>query len=281
MYSCHSMLCRSLNTLVHVWLSHRSDLLLAPSLGSTWRREPDFKVLAVLTTKWPAPLRPPLNTLTSKKRNLTRQFNSLGKLTGLATTSPSADAADEVKEGQKRFSKAFDEAMEAADEVISLSTQQAGVDTVEIYKDDQYDRFEQMQERVLATLKDIQAPRTTPAAAPAPAASGGGARQNTKLVDALKPNTLTKDFNPVEFKAWSKRFRAYYATAGMENLNVQIQQSLWRALIDPNLDVKVATMITDRTPIFGNGGCMALLEQEFAEAYPLATRRADYFHRKQ
>jgi len=98
------------------------------------------------------------------------------------------------------------------------------------------------------------------------------------LLEALKPVILTKDFNPVEFKAWVKRFRSYYNTGKMDNLAIVDQQALWRVWVDPNLEVKISSFVDDRTPIFGPDSCIELLEQEFAESYPLATRRSDYFH---
>ena len=219
---------------------------------------------------------------TSKKRNFTRQFNNAGKITAFATANPSPAAATECKEVKERLTKAYEELMNICDTLITID--QGNAAEQEGVKDDTQDRYETMIERIIATVTAINRP--TPGAARAAGAAANpapapGAQANSKLADALKPGVLTADFNPVEFKSWSTKFRSYYRTGRMNLLEVEDQQALWRVCIDPNLEIKMAPFIAPDTPIFGNGGCMDMLTQEFEENYPLDTRRSDYFTKRQ
>ena len=140
--------------------------------------------------------------LTAKKRNFTRQYNSAGKITAYATANPSADSVAEVRAVQDRLKKAYGELMDMSDQLIEMDFAQD--DIYEAVKDNTQSKYEDMVERIIATLHAALTP--APYAAPAAAAGGGGGGNavNGKLLDALKPVILTKDFNPVEFKAWVK-----------------------------------------------------------------------------
>ena len=112
-------------------------------------------------------------------------------------------------------------------------------------------------------------------------AAGARGGNHQKLAELIKPPVLLKDSTPVEFKSWCRRFNSYYTAARLIIVNITIQQSIFRALIDSKIEVKIAADIGDRTPIYGNVSCTQLLKQEFKDSFPLATLRAKYFSKKQ
>ena len=213
-------------------------------------------------------------TITYKKRNFTRHFNALGKLTAFADTHPSPYAVQEIEHTHTKLRRAFGELTDALD--VYLDVEPNFDKEHDQLAQEAQDRYEQMVERTLASLQTITTPAaTTPATAP-PAATAG-ANIHPRLMETLKPPVLTKDFNPVEFKSWVKKFKAYYSTGKVEQMKCVDQQAIWRICIDPDLEEKISDQMTDDTPIFGIGGVMELLSDEFETKYPLTTRRADYF----
>ena len=89
--------------------------------------------------------------VTAAKKMFTRQFNATGKVTQFASNHPSATAATATNESKTRLTKAYDEVMEALEEMAYLEPQN---EDVEKSKDDVQKRFEEMELRVLETLRD-------------------------------------------------------------------------------------------------------------------------------
>ena len=125
--------------------------------------------------------------------------------------------------------------------------------------------------RVLATLADCSA---TPNLTQQPTQNN---HQRAKINDSLKPFKLTQENNPVELRNWLKQFRAFYTTSRLDTLDVENQQAYFRICIDAALEEKLFPLIDTNTPIFGNGGCLELIEDEFAKSYPLVKRRNEYY----
>ena len=219
-------------------------------------------------------------SITFKKRNFTRQFNSLGKLTQFVGKNPTPHAVKEINSAKEKMHKAFGELMEVINLMVEIDPTYDK--DAEIAIEENTERFEDMIQPTISVLKDIDRPApAAPAAvsweaAPAPTA-GGGAGGPPKLMETLKPPVLTKDFTPIEYKSWVKKFRAYYSTGKVDKLDMLDQQAVWRICIDPNLEERIGDLISDRTPIFGAGSIMEYLDDEFNAKYPLTTRRADYF----
>ena len=64
----------------------------------------------------------------------------------------------------------------------------------------------------------------------------GGAAQNLKPIEALKPSfTLSFDNSPTELAAWMAQFKAYYEASRLHVLPVQQQQAFLRQGLDPDV----------------------------------------------
>ena len=213
-------------------------------------------------------------TLTAKKKNFTRQYHNVGKVTAFTTTNPSPDAAAQTKEAHKRLTKAYDEAMDALDEVAYLEPTNT---SVEDNKDDIQKRFEEMEMRVLETLNDCARNQSDLTQAPQ---QGNHGNLRTKVNESLKPFKLAKEHTPVELRNWMRQFRSFFNTSNLETLSIEDQQAYFRICIDPALEEKLFPDIGATTPIFGQGGCLTLLEAEFYRNYPLAKRRTEYYDLK-
>ena len=90
-----------------------------------------------------------------KKRNFTRIYDNAGKITAFATTNPTNDVAIEVKRVQDRLSKAYGEVMDLTDEVANLDQLTEG-DRYEKYKEETQTHYQDMTERILATLSTVE-----------------------------------------------------------------------------------------------------------------------------
>ena len=104
--------------------------------------------------------------VTIKKRNFTRQFNGLGKLTQFAGQNPTPFAAAEIEASSKKLHKTFGELCDALDTMVTVDPKFE--DEHEVMMTEQQERFEEMVQRTIMCLKDINTPpQPAPAAAPA------------------------------------------------------------------------------------------------------------------
>ena len=101
---------------------------------------------------------------------------------------------------------------------------------------------------------------------------------SSKQVEALKPDKLTKETTPVEFRIWHDRFVAYYDAANFQNLSIITQHAFVYALLDGYLTQILETKVTARTPVFGDAhSMMSFLREEFDQLFPTFIRRLDFF----
>lgn len=140
-------------------------------------------------------------------------------------------------------------------------------------------------EAIMDTLAAIDAhlhPPLAQAAAPAPAAAagaGGGPRLRVNL--ALKPFELSKEHSPMELRDWIEQFRAYFSSSHMELSTVPEQHAYLKSCLDSYLTGRLRDAVQPNTAMFGDAGCIALVEEIFRHKYPLFTRRLAYFRTEQ
>lgn len=143
------------------------------------------------------------------------------------------------------------------------------------------DEFDKVSDQVLKVLSQSAKPAPNTSAPPQQAGGGGGGHARPKINDTLKPFILTRDHNPTEFRSWVQKFRAFYSTSAIDKCAIAEQQAYLRICIDSNLDSRIYDKVQATTPIFGDDGCISLLEEEFMLRYPLFTRRLDFFRHTQ
>ena len=118
---------------------------------------------------------------------------------------------------KNRLTKAYGKLMNMCDEITVLDP--AKEDNMEKNKGEVQDKHEGMIEWILAALWTINLPAIAPATAPI-GAGGRGNVNSSKLADTLKLHVITVDHNLVKFKAWAHKFRVFYRTSKMANLEV-------------------------------------------------------------
>ena len=67
----------------------------------------------------------------------------------------------------------------------------------------------------------------------------------------------------------------------MDKLTHADQQAYFKICLDQKLEDRLSTKIEPTTTIFGAGGCIEILNEEFDKTYPLASRRYEYFSLQQ
>ena len=134
--------------------------------------------------------------LVKHKKNFTRYVNAAGRQTEFASKHPSELAAAEVKTASERVKKAFGKIIETLDNLQDASDDDAACIQYEQTKDDVQHRYEEITERILFTMEEINTPTIATNTAPTPAAQRTA---STKIIDSLKPEKLSEDHNPIEF----------------------------------------------------------------------------------
>eukprot|EP00095_Tigriopus_kingsejongensis_P006217 maker-scaffold666_size115941-snap-gene-0.10 protein:Tk06217 transcript:maker-scaffold666_size115941-snap-gene-0.10-mRNA-1 annotation:"AGAP001242-PA" len=118
----------------------------------------------------------------------------------------------------------------AYDKVDAALHQQADADSPDAVQDyearfnDEMERRDDIVQKIITTITNIGQ-----AAHPVPAAYAPPAPRITKPNEALKPQSLTRDNTPVEFRFWIEKFPAYYTTSRMELATIPEQQAYFRS----------------------------------------------------
>ncbi len=84
--------------------------------------------------------------------------------------------------------------------------------------------------------------------------------QGMRVVQALSPDTLTKDSTPSELRLWIEAYRAYFLASKMDKITVEEQQAFWYRCLDNSLETTLRQRIDTKLRIFGNNSCMSQLD---------------------
>lgn len=147
----------------------------------------------------------------------------------------------------------------------------------------------EQQEMAATALARHEAAQIIPAPAAAPIIGDGAAdpprtiRPNT----ALKPDKLSRDNTPVEYRVWRNAFNAYYTSSRMDASDLVTQRAYLYASLDSPLAAALEALVQVGTPVYGAAApgvdgafepsCMSMLDDIFTLAYPLHSRRLAVF----
>ncbi|CAB4045926.1 hypothetical protein COA94_08935, partial, partial [Paramuricea clavata] len=115
---------------------------------------------------------------------------------------------------------------------------------------------------------------------PADVQRNAGSRSR-RINDSLKPAVLSKDASPTELRHWIDSFKAYYSSNDMDDFSKEERRSYFKILLDSDLKTRIMAKMNDTTDVFGEDGCIQLLENDFLGRYPLFSRRLDFFQYQQ
>ena len=139
------------------------------------------------------------------------------------------------------------------------------------------DVFTVLQERHTATGPAAIAPAGAAVTAPRPSLKPSASE--------LKPSTLCHDSSTSIFRAWKKRFKAYYDASGTNHLPCLQQQAYLSNCLDDALHARIDREATATTPIYSPivrlFTCIKILDAAFLETYPLHARRKQFFKAKE
>jgi hypothetical protein len=178
---------------------------------------------------------------------------------------------DDIEAQQARFNEFFQRIIEAEDD------EQAAQSWV-----DEQAALNKRADDACAALAGLLATKSPPDVGPAAAAAGAAAAHGTprcKPNEVLKPDKLTGDHSPVDFKCWKGRFDVYYTSSVMAAASTREQQAYLFACVDVDLDKKIRPYVLPNTPVYSTPterGCMEMLEDEFLDIHPILLRRINF-----
>ena len=110
---------------------------------------------------------------------------------------------------------------------------------------------------------------------------GGGGADRPKVSTVLQPDKLTRDFTPANMAEWSNKFTAFYNSSKLHLAEVEEQRAHLNICLDQDINNRLGAKVAKDTEVFGENGCMEVLDEMFRALYPLFTRRAQFFSMKQ
>ena len=141
-------------------------------------------------------------TVYAHKGHLTRAINAASKMCTLAETEQSTVMVTKLQELMEKLDSQMDAINDGVLELAGLDP--ANKEDYEAEAVTEQTKYDACNEVILKAIAKINKPPAQ-AAAEAPAAQNHLIKPN----EALRPHTLTVEHNPVEFKMWTKKFKAY------------------------------------------------------------------------
>ncbi len=224
----------------------------------------------------PAAILAAKNSLRGKKANLTRKINEVTELIGDIPPQGEGDtefvpslttAEDAVYNAQSSLSDTLEQLMELDpdnfkdyDETMSTASNAAR---------------KAIRDCVAAKAR-IKAAENRRGASPGPRNDRDG--DKPRPVDSLRPQKLTKDATPADFRTWKAQFKAYFEASRFDRAPPAQQQAYLKVCLDAELaDTITATVDEDA----GGVECLDIVCRDFKARYPTFNKRVEYFNIRQ
>jgi len=194
---------------------------------------------------------------------------------------PTQQQLDELQEACEKIKKQNDRLIDFLTDVISKTTDP---DQAKIWSDEMASNNNRASvavakiNRLIATATDKLTPQSN---TPAPTTQN---TQRCKPNDALRPEKLTVDHSPVDYRIWRARFDAYYSSSNMDKAQVADQRAYLFNCLDTALEKRLRPFCLKDTPVYNTQtcfGCMGRLDEEFKDLYPLLVRRLNFLKETQ
>jgi hypothetical protein len=194
---------------------------------------------------------------------------------------PTARQLEDLVTASNRVQEQFDRLQEFCIERITAAADDAEADPWQTELNQAETRANTATARIITLVGDFNAP---PPAAAAPAAAAGAAPQRCRPNDALKPERLTPEHSPVDYRVWRGRFDAYYSSSNMRVAEVADQRAYLFNCLDITLEKRIKPFCLAHTPVYDDGlvrGCLSRLDDEFNDIHPVLVRRLDFMKESQ
>ena len=90
---------------------------------------------------------------------------------------------------------------------------------------------------------------------------------------------LTEEHSPLEYKAWKRKWRAYFDTSCLESQDIQVQLSFLDAVLDAHLSNSLQDKALDDSEMYATNGVIEKLDCK--HFYPLSVRCTKFWNYKQ
>ncbi|CAB4046073.1 Hypothetical predicted protein, partial [Paramuricea clavata] len=207
-------------------------------------------------------------SLHSYRGHLSRVINSANKSVSEFIDSQDAASIIERKENVKKYFHKI--------ESLTIAIQELDPSNISKYDMDLTKDEERTDDVIHALSKAAKAIASPPADVRRHAGS-----KSRRINDSLKPTVLSKDASPTELRHWIDSFKAYYSSNDMDDFSKEERRSYFKILLDSDLKTRIMAKMNDNTDVFGEDGCLQLLENDFLGRYPLFSRRLDFFQCQQ
>ena len=210
--------------------------------------------------------------LSRAKGVLTRHINSANRLMTTVGRYPSEPGRLDLLNSKTKIEKASDNVQ---DLLLALATvDEENAATHEAAIEQEGTRADEAQNNILQALSSFN-PAEPVANQP------DQLIQRPKPIEALRPFILTLDHSPADWEQWQEEWKAYYEASNLQLGPIRQQQAYFRKVINSELLKQIQQYILPATPIYGQGGCIELIEQAFCQRYPQFNRRLNFFRTKQ
>ena len=228
------------------------------------------------------------NSCIALKGHLTRQAKTARATVELVKNAPNSAGIEALENSlkritdlkeqiQDRYAVLLGKAVEDADMTDNLTSRTVKVD----------DFFLAVQEEILTAISNAKTPARAPIAqAPQQAAGGAAAAINQidwKVQSALAPKALNRDANPTRLRDWSSEMKTFFSISKLTNASIADQHVFFYKGLDLDLKVAIQNEAEIDTPVFAPPdnpnapSMMGLVLKKFDIAYPLFSRRVDFF----
>jgi hypothetical protein len=220
--------------------------------------------------------------LTARINAATAQYDAVNDL--LNPTARQLDdlqaVSDKITEQMERIREFLVQLITDAEDDDEAATWQTELTAAETRANTAIGRLATLIGRFTGPPPGMPAPPGAAAAGGAAAAHGG----RCKAIDALRPQSLTTEFTPVEYRVWRSHFDAYYTASNFAAAPLAEQRAYFFRCLDGVLERRIRPFCLPATPIYNTPlekGCMGRLDDEFADVYPVIVRRINFMKCKQ
>ncbi len=225
-------------------------------------------------------------SVVATKRWVARREKACDQARGYLEANPSAYTTEQVQLKNDEFEQQVERvaSLYKRIELLAGPGSRKGKDAVarmeELYG--AADKVMALNMRALRNAADVQ-----PAAGPARRRDPDHQEQQPKRVQAeLKPETLTREATPEEYRVWKERWAAFYEASSLQERSITTQHHFLYAVLDSRLALAIKPMIGPTTPIFKErdgrlDSCIGALDEEFERQYPLQVMRFEFFKYRQ
>ena len=211
-------------------------------------------------------------SLRTNKQWYNRWVKDVDEICGLIIENlANSKTIDELKEVYRKIKAKADEIYKQYDQFIEASAEFE--DDANAQKEAIYQTFTKVREtytRAVTTYNremNVQEHRQ-----PQPAAEG-----SKKVDETIRPDKLAADHKPQDLEMWLRDFETYFTCNGLDKVRVEQQRAHLNKCLDDGLKRLLAKKVDYTTGVYGQGGCIEALQQEFKHLYPMFARRREFF----